>query len=497
MGLAQKLAIRITALVVALVLVGGASLWGLAGLIEHFDAAGDEYEQLREVYEIGHRAALAKTLIHIAGDHRRAIDRSLRDAIDKTEGLLSNDGSRRRRLDEAYRPVVASIATQLRRAYDQARRGAPTGADLRLIDTALGHVAALAGRIKSRIILNRNTAAWHVRVTILVLAILTAATIAAATVIGVSQYRGVMRPLRRLEQGVERVARADFAERLPITDDREFSRLAVRFNYMAEELDGLYRRLEEQVEVRSRQLVRSERLAGVGYLAAGLAHEINNPLGIISGYAEASLQRINENGGGGGPDAPTARALNVICEETFRCKEITSKLLHLACPGAEERRCVSVTGVIKRVVEMMGGLPRFRDRRLVLSVDDESDPSIQANEVEVNQVMINLIGNALEAVGPDTGRVNVAVSRRGRWVTIRVKDNGRGMTPEAKRRVFDPFFTDKPRHDQRGIGLGLFVTHAIVQRHGGRIHVDSEGPGQGSEFVVELPAVMAEVPAHV
>ena len=497
MRLAQKLAMRLTALVVALVLVGGASLWGLVGLIEHFDAAGDEYEQLREVYEIGHRAALAKTLIHAAGDHRQAIDRSLRDAIDKTEGLLSNDVSKHRKLDEAYRPAVVSIATQLGRAYDQTNGDDSTGTDLRLIDAALGHVAVLAGQIKSRIIANRSTAARHVRVTILVLAILATATILAAGWVGVSQYRGIMRPLRRLEQGVERAARADFTERLPTTDDREFSRLASGFNHMAQELDGLYRRLEEQVEIRSRQLVRSERLAGVGYLAAGLAHEINNPLGIISGYAEAALQKIKRNGGTS-PDSQTSRALNVICEEAFRCKEITSKLLHLACPGTEKRLCVPVTDVIKRVVDMMGGLPQFRDRRLVFTVDDEEDElSILANEGELSQVMINLIGNALEAVESDTGRVTVAISRRGRWVTIRVKDNGQGISQEAKRHVFEPFYTDKSRRDQRGIGLGLFVTHAIVHRHGGRIHVESDGSDQGSEFIVELPAVMAEVAAHV
>lgn len=493
------MAIRITALVVALVLVGGASLWGLVGLIEHFDTAGDEYEQLRVVYEIGHRAALAKTLIHTTGNHRQAIGRSLQDAINKTESLLNSDGSSRVRLDERYRPDVATIVTQLLQAYNELQRGGAAGADLRLIDTALGHVATLAGRIKSHIITNRSAAAWRLRATVWVVAILSAVTVVVALWIGITQYRGVMHPLRRLEQGVERVAQADFTERLPATDDREFAHLAVQFNHMAEELEGLYRHLEEQVEVRSRQLVRSERLAGVGYLAAGLAHEINNPLGIIGGYAEAALRRIeNEPSTSGPDDDTTARALKIICEETFRCKDITSKLLHLACPDTGKRVRVSVTGVVRQVVEVMGGLPQNRNRRLVLTVDSSDDDlGVLANEVELNQVMMNLIGNALDAVEPSTGRVTVAVCRRGRWATIRIKDNGKGMTPEIKQRVFESFFTDKPQRDQRGIGLGLFVTHAIVQRHFGRIHVESDGLDQGSEFIVEFPAVAEEVLTHV
>jgi len=497
MGLAQKLAINITALVVALGLVGGASVWGLMGLSRHFDVAQDEYEQLREIYEVGHHAALAKRLTYMTVNNQEAIREQLQAAIRKSEGLLNADPRQYKRLDMANRSIVASIAAHLRTAYDQTiQDGDAEDVDLHRINAALSHVAGLAQQIKSQIIVNRSTAASHLRITILSLAILTAATIAVATIIGVNQYRSVMRPLQRLEYGVQKVAEADFAERLPLTGDREFSRLAARFNHMAEELDGLYHRLEEQVITKSRQLVRSERLACVGYLAAGLAHEINNPLGIISGYAEALLQKIAKSGNGNGAVDQTTRTLNIICEEAFRCKEITSKLLSLACPVTEERMSVSVTRVTKRVVEMMGGLPKFHDRRITLTMDDDNDLSIQSNEVELNQVLINLIGNALEAVQPDTGQVTVEIKRRGKWVTIRVRDNGRGMTKEAMQQVFDPFFTDKPQRDQRGIGLGLSVTHAIVGHHGGHIRLHSDGLDKGSEFIVELPAETTEVFTH-
>ncbi len=498
MGLAQKLALKITALVVALVLVGGASLWGLMGLSRHFDVAQDEYEQLREIYKIGHHAALAKMLIYMTVNNHEAIREQLEAAIRKSENLLNTDPPKYHGLDAANRSTVASIVMHLRTAYDQITPGGDAGVDPLRINAALGHVAELAGQIKSRIIVNRRTAASHLRITIIVLAILTAATIAMATIIGVNQYRGVMRPLRRFEEGVKKVAEADFTERVPLAGDREFSRLAARFNHMAEELDGFYNRLEEQVVAKSRQLISSERLACVGYLAAGLAHEINNPLGIISGYAEALLGKIenNNNNDNGSIDQAT-RTLNIICEEAFRCNEITSKLLSLACPGAEKRTSVSVTRVAKRVVEMMGGLPQFHDCRITLTVDgDEDDLFVQSNEAELNQVLINLVGNALEAVSPGGGRVAVEIKRRGRWVTLRIRDNGRGMTEEVMGQVFDPFFTDKPQRDQHGIGLGLCVTHAIVEHHGGHIRLNSDGAGKGSEFIIELPALTLEAVVH-
>ena len=116
----------------------------------------------------------------------------------------------------------------------------------------------------------------------------------AGILLGVLQYRSVTRPLRRLSEGVRKIAAGQFSGRVRGAEGGrdEFASLARDFNRMAEELDGLYRELERKVEAKSRELVRSERLAGVGYLAAGVAHEINNPLGIIAGYAEYSLSLL-------------------------------------------------------------------------------------------------------------------------------------------------------------------------------------------------------------
>jgi signal transduction histidine kinase len=109
------------------------------------------------------------------------------------------------------------------------------------------------------------------------------------------------------------------------------------------------------------------------------------------------------------------------------------------------------------------------------------------HEGELTQVMVNLLVNALEAT-PGSGKVTVEAMRHDEWVQVKVIDNGRGMDEATLRRVFEPFFTDKPQRDQRGTGLGLSVSHAIITQHGGRLTAASNGPGRGSVFAVELPA---------
>src|SRR5687767_7695057 len=135
---------------------------------------------------------------------------------------------------------------------------------------------------------------------------------------------------------------------------------------MAAELDAYYRELEQKVAAKSRELVRSERLASVGYLAAGVAHEINNPLGIISGYAEYALSELKRSGDTEDGDEP-ARSLQVICDEAFRCKAITQKLLSLARGGDDETRApVSLLKVANEVTSVIGAMRDHRGKHLVV-----------------------------------------------------------------------------------------------------------------------------------
>ncbi len=151
---------------------------------------------------------------------------------------------------------------------------------------------------------------------------------AIAIVVAIRLYKSVLGPLLRLQESVKKVAAGNLDERLPVDGDEELATLAGEFNRMAGELKSVHDDLERRIEMKSRELVRSERLASVGYLAAGVAHEINNPLGIIAGYGERSLQRLDRDRGDE-TIGYVRKAITVMCNESFRCKEITDRLLLL------------------------------------------------------------------------------------------------------------------------------------------------------------------------
>jgi signal transduction histidine kinase len=179
------------------------------------------------------------------------------------------------------------------------------------------------------------------------------------------------------------------------------------------------------------------------------------------------------------------KTLRVICEEAFRCKEIVGKLLSLARPGEENRARIPLAEVARGVVGMVGALKEYRGRRVEVHVDPGERLDVLASEGDMKQVVLNLVINALEAEG---SVVRVDVGRVEGMVQLAVSDNGRGMSGEVVERVFEPFFTGKRGTGQRGVGLGLSITHAIVASHGGSIRAESEGVGKGSRFVVRLPA---------
>jgi signal transduction histidine kinase len=230
-------------------------------------------------------------------------------------------------------------------------------------------------------------------------------------------------------------------------------------------------------------VVRSEQLASVGFLAAGVAHEINNPLASIAMCAEslesrlgATLDPKNEE------HAVVRNYLRMIQQEAFRCKEITEKLLDLSRVGPVERKNVDLAELVAGVIDMVRHLGKYHDKNIELVY---SGPVIApVNPQEFKQVVLNLLTNALDALDPG-GKVRVRLLRRGRFAELAVADNGCGMEPEVLKHVFEPFYTR--RRGGQGTGLGLSITHRIVSDHGGEIEAFSDGPGRGSVFRVRLP----------
>jgi len=312
-----------------------------------------------------------------------------------------------------------------------------------------------------------------------------------------SFYGWIFYPIRDLEAGVNRVARGDFAHRIEVNSGDEMEDLAAAFNDMTQRLHTLYTDLARQVNERSRQLVRSERLASVGFLAAGVAHEINNPLASILFCAEALEARLNElphrlpplsprgRGAGGEGDALEvfARYLKMIQEESLRCKNITERLLAFSRSGERRREPTDLAQLVQSVLDVTQHLPSSKGKRL----DFARPPGrllAPVNVEEIKQVVLNLVVNALDSMD-EGGRLTIRLGQGDGMAEVSFSDTGCGMSQEVLENIFEPFFTRS--RTGKGTGLGLTISHRIVTQHGGDIEAASAGPGQGSTFTVRLP----------
>jgi signal transduction histidine kinase len=484
---------------------------GIRGLRQDFSIAFEANQQLRQAYEVGLHVAFAKRCLSEEPPHRDWAQQEIQRAelilmdraalgpreaspVDVAQpGWLPGSRDDVERMRAALR--IAALSLDPVPTAKGAEGVAATSA-IAALDQSLASLAHLSSQTRTTIVQRQQAADAKHRTTLLAVAILSSLVIVGAGVSAIRQYRRVLMPLSCLSQTVRRIAAGSRDERAAPVGDEEFVALSRDFNRMASELDALLAELEQRVQVKSRELVRSERLASVGYLAAGVAHEINNPLGIIAGFGERSLQHLQR-----GLDAATAsrvqKSLEVICEEAFRCKGITDRLLSLARTGAERRQRVSLAAVAKQVISNVEGLPKYKDRRVTLEALEAGQPAEQflilGAEAELKQVLLNLVINALNSVRSASGQVWVTLRRLDDAVEVQVRDNGHGMTPDVLDRVFEPFFSERSDREAgtgTGTGLGLSITHAIVAEHGGTIRAESAGIGKGSVFTVMFPAAI-------
>jgi len=225
------------------------------------------------------------------------------------------------------------------------------------------------------------------------------------------------------------------------------------------------------------QAMRRDRLVAMGELVGGVAHEVNSPLTSILAYAQV-LER-----GVGGEDA--ARALDTITREAKRASSIVGKLLAFARQGQPERQATDVNQALRDTIELRRHPLRMQEIVLAVSLV-EDPPMVQADPFQLQQVFINLLSNAEQAVAQQPGerRISVASEVRGDAFVATISDNGPGIAAEALPHIFNPFFTTKPRG--AGTGLGLSISDGIIREHRGVLRVRSE-PGQGATFEVELP----------
>lgn len=300
-------------------------------------------------------------------------------------------------------------------------------------------------------------------------------------------YQWIFGPLRVLVRGSRRVAAGEFGHRIVLESSDEMSELAGAMNDMTARFQAIRDDLDRQVQERTKQVVRSEQLASVGFLAAGVAHEINNPLASIAMCAESLEGRFRELLE---PDAEPPQSqsevvlqyLSMIQNEAFRCKGITERLLDFSRMGDVEHHHADLRELVQGVIDMVAHLGRYHDKR----VEFAPGPSVVApvNAQEMKQVILNLITNGLDAVSPG-GTVRLSLASVNGQAELTIVDDGCGMTEEVRQHLFEPFFTR--RRTGQGIGLGLSITYRIIADHNGQIEVHSDGPGRGSEFRVSLP----------
>lgn len=290
--------------------------------------------------------------------------------------------------------------------------------------------------------------------------------------------RAVLRPVRRIAEGAERLAAGDLSHRVEESGSREVAELAAGLNRMAAaverssaEVRALNEGLERRVREKSAALVRAETLASLGTLAGGVAHEFNNLLGGILGTAEDALQDA----------AGEAReAWELVVRTARRGCAVTENLLRFARPREPRVEQVDAAAVLRDAAALVQ--PEADRKGVIVAVADGRAPRVQADPAELHQVALNLLANAV-AFTPRGGRVEASTAGEEGWCVLRVRDTGPGIPPAVLPRLFEPFFTTR---GSEGTGLGLAVSHGIVRAHGGTLEAGND-PAGGAVFTVLLP----------
>lgn len=293
-------------------------------------------------------------------------------------------------------------------------------------------------------------------------------------------YRNIVLPLHMLRDGSERIGRGELTHRIGVRSRDEIGDLAVEFNRMASLLSKSHANLEAKVRERTREFIQAAKFAGLGTLAAGVAHEINNPIASIASCAEGLERRTRD---GEIDRQEQIEYLQTIAGEAYRVHEITARLLEFARQDPGPRSELEPVDLLSEVELILRH--RFEKKGVRLVTEIASDlPRIDGNASELKQVMLNLLINASDASKPGD-RVVLRAHRRGDSIVLEVADQGHGIAVPERDRIFDPFYTTK--EPGQGTGLGLALAYRVVESHGGRIEFE-DAPGGGSLFQVVLPA---------
>jgi signal transduction histidine kinase len=468
-GTARRLFAAFASLIGLYVLAAGFAIHGLVQIRDELAQARGRVEGLQLALELASAvrdqyAHLAHTII-IGDDSHVKFYEEARDraaALSRRMGGFAAGTDERQwtaRIEQALAEMDSSYRNRILPGVLAGRSDLVRdehGQVLSSVTVAQDNTSFLAGRFSESVTglqtlvsgIQRQTLVWAA----LFLLMAPAFAAGAGIVIG----RSVARPLTLLKAGAERIGAGDLDTRIDIESADEFGSLARRFNAMAASLK------EHQ-----RRLLQNEKLAGIGRLAAGVAHEINNPLGVILGYARV-LGKKAEGG--------LQEDLRIIEAETLRCKEIVDGLLDLSRPIKPGGGPVDLRELADDVAARLSN----SDPAKGATVGVDGGAHAHGDALKLRQIVFNLVKNAMEAAGPG-GRVSVRIADRGDHAELAVEDSGPGFPEEIRERLFEPFLTTK----RQGTGLGLAVSRAIALAHGGDLLVDAAG-GE-TRLVLRLP----------
>ena len=300
--------------------------------------------------------------------------------------------------------------------------------------------------------------------------IIAALSILLAGIIATPIAQTITKPVTELVQANQRLAQGDMRVKVDVHGSGEIAVLGHSFNRMVEELDQA-----------QKELLQKEKLASMGQLAAGVAHEINNPLGTILLFADMLYKEMPD-------DDPRRSDLKMIIEETTRCKSIVSDLLNFSRQKNITAQDINIQDLIYQVIEGLQAQSTLQDVRFVREFDSNM-PTIRADPNQLKQVFINLFKNGAEAMEAE-GIITVSTKMLDHnWIEINISDTGAGIPEEHLDKIFSPFFTTKS--NDKGTGLGLSIVYGIIKMHRGQIKVVSQ-LGKGTTFTITLPVNLPE-----
>lgn len=284
-----------------------------------------------------------------------------------------------------------------------------------------------------------------------------------------------MKPINELEKGVNAVKSGNFSYKIPKTSNDEIGIVIDAFNGMTEEI----RKKRENESL----IMLAEKRAAIGTLAAGVAHEINNPMNNLGFYATDLLERLKtEDIKDLYEDGVIQDYLEIIKEQIDRCSEITRNLLRFSRESKMDVVPVDIYKVIQDILKLMDHKLKKQKIETEINVNIEG-PIIMADESQVQQMLLNIITNAVDAMECQ-GKLTISIEQVDEYIRLKVKDTGHGINEQDKARIFDPFYTTKPIG--KGTGLGLSISQAIIERMRGSIEIYSE-ENKGTEVDIRLP----------